>query len=692
MSIDKQSLNQIRLSVIGLVRIETPDAEPIKLPRRAYQVLAALALAPEHKMLRTDVTEIVWPQSDAKSRDVLLHQSRRSILDAFPSSIPVPPVVFINRVISLDVTYLTLDIDQARDLAKISIENDLPHQVLQASVKFEQLAGSAALIANFPDTFDAERNAFNALRQDVYRAGWQAAVALGEDTTATLFEKRLHETGDIAPLSTTTRKFSNIEPTFTIPVQENALPRPKIETKRSSLPASKIILLAVALLAIGVIAATVMIRSNRGGTSHKQSQRAYFTYSNNASGCTQATVVKSLKNGDIAVMASVTPSGGAVKHIVHKVSKVGKLLWSTPFELSGFDDPKGLTITVDTLGNVFALGKVFVSQSGLLNITPGWYPVILRINSEGMISRGVVVPYPYRGDGTDYQSAPDNAGGVWVTMHISHGTRGPSTALCHISKDASISGLTVIPNANTRITKLFSTLDGFVVALGSNMNARGATKTGTFVTKYGDGGRTVWSTPVDGTLDASVAAIQNNSDSLALVTKQTVSNNSKTPAIKSKLFNINLISGKIIKSIPLENSMVDQTYYLTASANTNDYVIASTENSPGGSNNIGFIFANSASNEASLKISANIANTSRINGISYLSSAGSRTFRALVNVTMSGKNNQKATMYVHKDRARDIEMSSLSGLGDVLPTNVDKGIAAINIGNTFQLMRLGDIR
>jgi hypothetical protein len=138
--------------------------------------------------------------------------------------------------------------------------------------------------------------------------------------------------------------------------------------------------------------------------------------------------------------------------------------------------------------------------------------------------------------------------------------------------------------------------------------------------------------------------------------------------------------------------MVDQTYYLTASTNTNDYVIASTENSPGGSNNIGFIFANSASNEASLKISANIANTSRINGISYLSSAGSRTFRALVNVTMSGKNNQKATLYVHKDRARDIEMSSLSGLGDVLPTNVDKGIAAINIGNTFQLMRLDDIR
>jgi hypothetical protein len=176
------------------------------------------------------------------------------------------------------------------------------------------------------------------------------------------------------------------------------------------------------------------------------------------------------------------------------------------------------------------------------------------------------------------------------------------------------------------------------------------------------------------------------------VTKQTVPDNAKTPTNNSKLISINLISGKILKSISLDNPMVDQTYYLTASTDTNDYVIASTESSPGGSNNIGFIFANNASNEATLKISANIANTSRINSISYLSSAGSRTFRALVNVTMSGKNNQKATLYVHKDQARDIEISSLSSLGEVLPMNIDKGVAAINTGNTFQLMRLDDIR
>jgi hypothetical protein len=249
-----------------------------------------------------------------------------------------------------------------------------------------------------------------------------------------------------------------------------------------------------------------------------------------------------------------------------------------------------------------------------------------------------------------------------------------------------------MPNAKTRIAKLFPILDGSVVALGSNGNVRGGTKAGTFVTKLGQGGRTVWYTPLDGSLDTTAAAVQTHSDTLALVTKQTVPDNAKTPTNNSKLISINLISGKILKSISLDNPMVDQTYYLAASTDTNDYVIASTESSPGGSNSIDFIFANSASNEASLKISANIANTSRINSISYLSSAGSRTFRALVNVTMSGKNNQKATLYVHKDQARDIEISSLSSLGEVLPMNIDKGVAAINTGNTFQLMRLDDIR
>lgn len=692
MSIDPHSPNRVRLSVIGPVRLETADSEPIKLPRRAYQVLAGLALAPEHEMLRTDITEIVWPLSEPKSRDVLLHQTRRAILEALRSSTPEPPVVFNNRVISLDVTYITLDIDQASDLAKISNDSNLPDQVLQASVVFEQLAGSAALMADFPGSFESERKAFNALRQDVYRAGWQAAVALGEDTTATLFEKRLRETGYTEPLAKVASNLSNIEPAFVFPVQESAITLPKIETNRSHFPASKRILLTGALIALGVIASTVMIQSNHGGTAHNQNQRPYFTYSHNAPGSTAATAVKALTNGDTAVMASLTPNRGAISHIVHKVSNVGKLLWSTPFELRGFDRAIGSTITVDSLGNVFAIGKVIVSEGSWLNAKPGWHPVVLRITPEGMFSRGAIIPYPYRGDGTDFQCAPDNTGGLWVSTHIYHGTRGPSTALCHVKKDGSIGSLTVMPNAKTRIAKLFPILDGSVVALGSNGNVRGGTKAGTFVTKLGQGGRTVWYTPLDGSLDTTAAAVQTHSDTLALVTKQTVPADAKTPTNNSKLISINLISGKILKSISLDNPMVDQTYYLTASTDTNDYVIASTESSPGGSNNIGFIFANSASNEASLKISANIANTSRINGISYLSSDGSRTFRALVNVTMSGKNNQKATLYVHKDPARDIEMSSLSSLGEVLPMNIDKGVAAINTGNTFQLMRLDDIR
>lgn len=691
MSTDTPSLNQIRLSVIGPVRLKTPDSEHIKLPRRAYQVLASLALAPDHKMLRTEITEIVWPLSDAKSRDVLLHQTRRSILDAFRSCIPEPAVIFLNRVISLDVTYITLDIEEARALAKLANDSNTPTQILQASVMFERLAGSAALMADFPGSFESERKAFNALRWDVYHAGWQAAVALGEDTTATILERRLRETGYTEPLAKMAGSISNIEPTLVLPVQCNEVAPPKIETKRFRLTASKRILLAGTLLAVGAIASTVMIRSNRVRTPHTQNQVTYFTYPNNASGITQATAVKALKNGDAAVMASVTQNDGTVKQVVHKVSNVGKLLWSTPFELRGFDRAIASTITVDSLGNLFAMGKVFVSQGNLIDATSGWYPVILWITPEGMISRGVVIPYPYRGDGTDFQSAPDNTGGVWVSMNIVHGSRGPGTALCHAKNDGSISSLTVMANAKTRIAKLVPILDGSVVALGSNGNVRDGKKAGTFVTKLGEGGQTIWYTPLVGSLATTVAAIKNHDDTLALVTNHAVAANAQTLTNQSKLVSINLISGKIVKSIPLDNPIVNHSYHLTASTNTNDYVVASTESSPSGSSNITFIFVNSASNSASLKISANIPNASRISEISYLSSDGSRTFRALVNVTMSGKNNKKATLYVHKDRERDIEIFPLSHLGEVLPLNVDKGIAAINSGNTFSLMRLDDV-
>lgn len=691
MSTDTPSLNQIRLSVIGPVRLKTPDSEHIKLPRRAYQVLASLALAPDHKMLRTEITEVVWPLSDAKSRDVLLHQTRRSILDAFRSCIPEPAVTFLNRVISLDVTYITLEIEEARALAKLANDSNTPTQILQASVMFERLAGSAALMADFPGSFESERKAFNALRWDVYHAGWQAAVALGEDTTATILERRLRETGYTEPLAKMAGSISNIEPTLVLPVQCNEVAPPKIETKRFRLTASKRILLAGTLLAVGAIASTVMIRRNRVRTPHTQNQVTYFTYSNNASGTTQATAVKALKNGDAAVMASVTQNDGTVKQVVHKVSNVGKLLWSTPFELRGFDRAIASTITVDSLGNLFAMGKVFVSQGNLIDATSGWYPVILWITPEGMISRGVVIPYPYRGDGTDFQSAPDNTGGVWVSMNIVHGSRGPGMALCHAKNDGSISSLTVMANAKTRIAKLVPILDGSVVALGSYGNVRDGKKAGTFVTKLGEGGQTIWSTPLVGSLATTVAAIKNHDDTLALVTNHTVAANAQTLTNQSKLVSINLISGKIVKSIPLDNPIVNHSYHLTASTNTNDYVVASTESSPSGSSNITFIFVNSASNSASLKFSANIPNTSRISGISYLSSDGSRTFRALVNVTMSGKNNKKATLYVHKDRERDIEISPLSHLGEVLPLNIDKGIAAINSGNTFSLMRLDHV-
>ena len=688
MSIDTPSLNHIRLSVIGPVRIETPDTEPVKLPRRAYQVLAGLALAPEHKMLRTDITKIVWPLSEPKSQDVLLHQTRRAIVDALQIYISEPPVVFFDRVITLDVTYIDIDIVQASLLARRVLESNDLTSIIDLTTRFDGLAGSAVLLADFPGTFDAERCAFNDLRHSVLLAGWAAAVQLGDVTREAAFEHRLRNTGYTAQLSKTTLAHS-AEANSAKRLVQSPVFTPDDKDKKVAKPwrGGKIVI--ATLLSFGLITAILSMRFLRSEPVHKQSPHTFFTYSNYGPTISKAIGVWVLPGADIAVLTSKTVSNAPARYFLHRVSPNGSLRWSTPLELSGFDRATSYTISGDTTGNLFVMGKVFVSQSGLVSPTPGWHPIVMRIASDGTISRSVIIPYPYRGEGSDFVCVPDNTGGIWVSMLISHNKRGPSTALCHIEKNGSLVSMSVMHNPKAHVSKLFTSPDGSVIMIGSAGSDGTGRQTGILITKLGLMGRTLWSTPINGTLDQVMRAVQYRDDLISMVVKHPRSSSDDNPVGKASLIMIKAKTGKIDNKITLDDPDETEHFYLATSDRSNDYVIASTSST---SNDIGFIFADSASNEATLKISANIANTSHINGISYLSSAGSRTFRALVNVTMSGKANQKATFYVHKDRARDIEMSSLSDLGEIPPMNIDKGVAAINTGNTFKLMRLDDIR
>ena len=692
MSIDPHSPNRVRLSVIGPVRLETADSEPIKLPRRAYQVLAGLALAPEHEMLRTDITEIVWPLSEPKSRDVLLHQTRRAILEALRSSTPEPAVVFERRFIRLDSTYIEVDYNRAVLIAGRAIESSDARIVLESASTFDQIARSAVLLADFPANFDADRSVFNELRHSVLVAGWSAAVQLGDLSKEIAFERRLRETGFTAPLSRSELVHRTVEINHAKTFAQNPSVTKDDNRNRNTKPQKQRRFVVSVLLGFGLIATILPMCLLRIGLTNKSGSPIFFTYPNNERVTCIAIGTKALPKGETAVLTSSVLSNGISRFKLHKISRDGQLRWSTPLEVSGFDSPTIFSISADRTGNIFAIGKVLVKQTTPESTTANWYPIVLRITSEGTNSNGTILPYVYLGDGSDMRNDPDHNGGVWVATHIAHSEHGSSLAVCHIGANGPLGPFKVLGDADLQVTNVFTSTNGSVVVIGSNGTDSEGKPIGAFITKLGMMGRTLWYTPINGTLEHLTTAVKKHDDVVSLLVRQTADPVTAKSSKKTSLLMVSANTGKVVKKIPLDHSDENSHYYLAASTDTNDYVIASTESSPGGSNNIGFIFANSASNEASLKISANIANTSRINGISYLSSAGSRTFRALVNVAMSGKNNQKATLYVHKDQARDIEISSLSSLGEVLPMNIDKGVAAINTGNTFQLMRLDDIR
>lgn len=352
----------------------------VKLTRKIWYVLALLATAPDTEMLRSELTEIAWPLSDDRSRDVLMHKWRKTVVDAFAQLGAHPVIVISERVVKLDTTLIKVDYLECLRLGNIILSSVQNAETLQSALEFDDLATDQILIAGHPDAFETQREAFDALRIQSLERGWQAAVACRNDEAAARFSDRLRTLGftgsltaeqlDAPQLQTeTTRQFDSSRPIAAI-LLAGLLCTPFVLGKLSQPPA----------------------KQNMTGSPIPDQPPTYigrfiqYEFQPRADDdvvLSEAVSTVQTQNGDAITTGVIRYKNREQQILTVKTSRSRKLLWSsvTPREPGRQYIPEH--ITTDKFGNIFVGAHVYFNKHESQQKHRGHHLALLKYSADG---------------------------------------------------------------------------------------------------------------------------------------------------------------------------------------------------------------------------------------------------------------------------------------------------------------------
>lgn len=371
------------LKLMGRGEIHAADSlAEVKLTRKTWYVLALLATAPDTEMLRLELTEIAWPLSDDRSRDVLLHKWRKSVVDAFAELGAQPVVVISERVVKLDTTLIKIDYLECLRIGNVILNSLSAAETLQAALEFDDLATDQDLIAGHPEAFETQRAEFNALRIQCLERGWRAAITCGDDTSAERFSDRLRALGFTGTLIA--------EPeTDEFVLRKGSKPR---DFSRG---------IAAALL-VGLISAPVILgKLSQPPPARRMSGNLIPDQAPTYIGRFIQYEYKPKPEDNVTLSEAVAsvqvPGGGAVttgvvryknmeqQILTVRTSRNRKLLWSTLTPRANGIQYFPEHIVTDKFGNIFVGAHIQILKSNAIGKRPGMYPALIKYGSDGKI-------------------------------------------------------------------------------------------------------------------------------------------------------------------------------------------------------------------------------------------------------------------------------------------------------------------
>ena len=400
------------LKLMGRGEILGSDASTeVKLTRKIWYVLALLATAPNAEILRSELTEIAWPLSDDRSRDVLMHKWRKAVVDAFAELGASPVVVISERLVTLDTTLITIDYLECLRIGTTILASLSAAATLEATIEFDALATDQILLAGHPEAFETQRAEFDALRIQCLERGWKAAITCGNEEASTLFANRLRSLGFTGHL--------HIEAdTDEFVIRKDSKPRNFTQG-------------IAALLVLGLFATPIILgRISQPPPAPRMSGNLfpdqaptdigrYIQYEYQPKPEDQVTQSEAIATVQVPGHGTVTT--GTVRHknldqqiLTVRTTADRKLVWSTLTpQVQGFQYfPQH--ITSDKFGNVFVGAHVNIMIKESSGRVPGLYLALLKYSPDGKLLSTSISQYPQDRIPHLIRIVSDLEGGAWL--------------------------------------------------------------------------------------------------------------------------------------------------------------------------------------------------------------------------------------------------------------------------------------
>jgi len=367
----------------------TVDGSPVpfQLTRKLWYVLALVASSQNAQMMRRELSEAVWPLSDEKSRNVLLHNWRRAVVAASKPIIPDVPVLVTEDDVSITTKHIDIDYQECIRFAKIALSSDDAHIVLKAGTAFDAIAADKTLIPMFASSFIELREQFDKQRLAVLRRSWQAEAYLNPEAQAlsSQFESRLRTLGDANTIGSPTLPFKSLISDVEAPTQKGTV-----------LPAAGQL---AACVIIGIIIAAPIVLGSRS-TPQKQSLRVLhgskvhkpvtdinryvlFQLRDNRIQTSSATAICITPKNQIIAAGKATLTSGDEQGLLVMLSASEGTKWVTRLT-----SDKGITTTPKQIfstegGRIYVASELSADRDNARKLAPGSYLAVSVFSSDG---------------------------------------------------------------------------------------------------------------------------------------------------------------------------------------------------------------------------------------------------------------------------------------------------------------------
>lgn len=659
-------------------------AVPVRITRKLWYVIGLIGTSPNCEVEREELTEAAWPLSDDKSRNVLLHMWRKSILDATADVITGTPVRITEHHVSIDTTCVCVDFQECYRLAKIVLHSDDAELVLDAGTAYDALAEDKILLPSFPTAFMEIRKDFDTQRKAVLRRTWQAENHLNGEPyrVSSVFATRLRTLGDTNEVGSPAIPFKSH--------QSNPPDRTKSYPSASQVTAG-------AIIAIIITAPIVVGRLNTPSKSDLPvglsksvnkpisdlSRRVLFQLTKPDIERSLATSITTSQDGQIFVAGTAIKRDGSRQLITAKLAKSGKVRWLSTLDCEAgiFYTPKQVLHT--PAGRTYVASRVRAEVGNARRLAQGSYFAITTFTQDGVRVAERIHPgeiddnLPY-----SIQLITDLKGGAVAIANA----KTESPVLVLHAPDGSAEANSISFPSSFRITDALTDgkLTQFLLGYVTTRTSKGMRHDWS-VQAVNKVGKVVWTRTIKGATgptSTNVRGVINHQGNLVIYGALPTPEQQTAGRVVASIVTLSQTTGAVIQQDHYDSENQNLDFALCTLPAAMATVIGVTQRSPNGSERITMHRFGNAETDTALTLTVRLPGHQRVGSFVSLTFDTNGALNALLR-PIPQKSSNVALTYIRKYYGREISTGSLSSSIPFAYTKTAGGYVAGHYNNTF---------